>query len=441
MEIPAQRRSESERVVDLDHAATTRLRPEAHAAMEPFLTDRYGNPSGAHATARDAVRALDEAREQVAEHLGCAPGEVVFTSGGTEADVHAVSGGLPPRSGVPICPSTEHHSVLATVDALGGTVLSVDRAGRIDLDDLRTRLARLRTAAAEETGPGPSVVSVMLANNELGTINDLDAVADVLADVAPGVPLHTDAVQAAPWLDVRERAAAADMVSISAHKFGGPRGSGVLVVRDRVDIAPLLHGGGQERGRRSGTVDVAGAVGLAAALAVTVADRRATAERVAGLRNDLLSRITAAPFAVRSTLGATGWPPPSGDDPDEVLPNFAHVLVADVDPEPLMFLLDAAGVRASSASSCSSGALRPSHVLSAIAAAGAGVEGAALRLTLGPETTADDVDHAVAALQAVIGRLRHHRSNPVVPGVAPDGSVPAVPTAGGTAVASGAGHS
>ena len=392
-------RSGSTRVVDLDHAATTRPRPEVVAAMEPFLTDRYGNPSGAHATARDAVRALDEAREQVADVLGCTPGEVVFTSGGTESDVHAVSGGLPPRPGVPVCGAAEHPAVLRTVEALGGEVVRVDPAGRPDLAELADVLERRG---------GVSVVSVMLANNELGTVTDLRPVAEVIRRCAPGVPLHTDAVQAAPWLDLRERAEVADLVSVSAHKFGGPRGAGVLVVRDGLAIRPLLPGGAQERGRRSGSVDVAGAVGLATALVATAAERATVGARVAALRDALVGRLGDAGAGVRPTLGA--------DVAGEVLPNFAHVRVSGVEAEPLLYLLDEAGLRVSSASSCASGAHRPSHVLTAIGAASGG---AALRLTLGATTTADDVDHAAAVLLGVVSYLRDRSPadrSPVAPG-------------------------
>ena len=211
----------------------------------------------------------------------------MFTSGGTESDNHAISGGLPPRPGVPLCSAVEHHAVLDTVLALGGRVLHVDDRGRVDLGHLADLL--------DELGTDVSVVSVMAANNETGVIGDLDAVVDVVRSHEPDLPrtpVHTDAVQAAPWLDLRVAVAAADLVSVSAHKLGGPKGVGALVVRHGASLAPLLHGGGQERGRRSGTSNVAGIVGFAAALDATVAaharagpeDRRAarpTRRRVA----------------------------------------------------------------------------------------------------------------------------------------------------------------
>ncbi len=389
------------RVVDLDHAATTPPRPEALAAAAPFRGERYGNPSGTHALARDAVRALDEAREQVAGVLGRSPGEIIFTSGGTESDVHAVSGGLPARPGVPVCPATEHHAVLDTVRVLDGRVVAVDRFGRVDLGALAGVLDELAAARASGDGPGAGVVSVMLANNELGTTNDLQAVAEVVGRHAPGVPLHTDAVQAAAWLDLAVTAAPADLVTLSGHKFGGPRGSGVLVVGRGVALRPLLHGGGQERGRRSGSVDVAGAVGLSAALVATATERPLIVEAVARRRDDLLRGLTERIDGLVPTVPA--------DPGVGVLANFAHVTVPGVDAEPLLYLIDRGGVRASAASSCSSGALQPSHVLEAIGRVGGGVPGAPLRLTLGRTTSDADVRHAVGVIADAVERLRTHR--------------------------------
>lgn len=385
--------------VDLDHAATTRPRPEALAASAPFREHRYGNPSGTHALARDAVRALDEAREQVAEVLGRDPGEIVFTSGGTESDVHAVTGGLPVRSGVPVCPASEHHAVLDTVLALNGRVVAVDRFARVDRDALAGTLDELTVARAAGTGPGVGVVSVMLANNELGTTNDLGAVAELVERHAPGVPLHTDAVQAAAWLDLATAAAPADLVTLSGHKFGGPRGSGVLVVGGGVTLRPLLHGGGQERGRRSGSVDVAGAVGLAAALVATAAERSRVVGQVARRRDDLVSGLRGRIDGLVPTVSGPGV---------EVLANFAHVTVPGVEAEPLLFLVDRGGVRASAASSCASGALERSHVLEAIDRAGGGTVGAPLRLTLGPTTSDADVRRAVDVIARAVERLRSH---------------------------------
>ena len=396
-----------ERFADLDHAATTRLRPEALEAMAPFLGPRYGNPSGTHLLARDAVRAVDDARERIAEHLGCEPGEVVFTSGGTEADNHAISGGMPPRAGVPLCSAVEHHAVLDVVGALGGRVIDVDDRGRVDTGHL--------AALLDELGTEVSVVSVMTANNETGVINDLDAVIDVVRAHEPDLPrtpVHTDAVQAAPWLDLRTAAARADLISVSAHKLGGPKGVGALVVRHGLPLTPLLHGGGQERDRRSGTANVAGIVGFAAALDVTVAARDDDHVRIGALRDRLAAGLAAAvPGLVLTVLGrgAGGRPDLSEGGPESrdgsVLPGICHVCIPGVDSESLLFLAETDGVYAAAASSCASGAQEPSHVLTALGVEPLLAEGA-LRLSLGWDSCDADVDLALEVLPAAIERVR-----------------------------------
>ncbi|MEA2716634.1 MAG: cysteine desulfurase, partial [Actinomycetota bacterium] len=259
--------------VYLDHAATTPMRAEAVEAMLPFLRDRFGNPSGSHAMAREARKALDEARAVVAACLGAEPGEVVFTGGGTEADNLAVAGVHRLRPGPVVCSAVEHHAVLHACAALGGRLVPVTAGGVVDLD-----------ALAEVLAPDVSVVSVMLANNEVGTVQPLAAVAEVVRGLAPDAALHTDAVAAFPWLDVAALARPADLVAVSAHKFGGPKGVGALVVRRGVALAPILHGGGQERDRRSGTHNLAGIAAMAAAMQATVAERDEVVARVGALR-------------------------------------------------------------------------------------------------------------------------------------------------------------
>lgn len=359
--------------------------------MEPFGALRYGNPSGAHRLARDAVRAVDEARERVAAALGCEPGEVVFTSGGTEADNHAISGGMPPRDGVPVCSGVEHHAVLDPVEALGGRVVGVDAHGRIDPEALAVTL--------DELGTSVSVVSVMLANNETGVVNDLGTVVEVVRThepEVPGVPVHTDAVQAAAWLDLRERAAGVDLISVSAHKLGGPKGVGALVARRHAHLRPLLLGGGQERGRRSGTLNVAGIVGFAAALDATVAERDDAVIGVSKLRDRLADGLVATVPGLERTVPAKGV---------EVLPSILHVCIDGVDSETLLFLLESEGVYASAASSCSSGAQQSSHVLAAMGLPGSLTRGS-LRLSLGWDSTEADVDLALRAVPAAVQRLR-----------------------------------
>jgi cysteine desulfurase len=375
-------------IVYLDHAATTPLSPAALAAMEPWLTGGFGNPSGSHRVARAARQAVDEARDTVAAVVGCEPGEVVFTSGGTEADNLAVRGVVSAarRRGGPtgaVCSAIEHHAVLHAVEAEHGRTVGVDGSGRIDLGALR-----------EAVGAPTALVSVMLANNEVGTLQDLAAVRDAVAERAPEALLHTDAVQGTAWLDLAHEAAPAQLVSLAAHKFGGPQGVGALVVRRGVELEPLLHGGGQERERRSGTHNVAGIVGMAAALAAVAADRDEAVARAARQRDRLVAGIRGALDGVTET--AVGAPR---------LPNIAHLRITGVESEALVVLLDDLGVCASAGSACASGAVEPSHVLSAMGVARDDAR-SALRLSVGRATTDDDIGRAVDAVITAAQRLR-----------------------------------
>ena len=373
-------------VVYLDNAATTPLRAEALDAMLPFLTERFGNPSGGHRVARDARQALDESRDAVAEVLGCRPGEVVFTAGGTEADNLAVLGAVAARGGTAVCPAAEHHAVLHAVEAVGGRVVGAGPDGAVDLEQLAAALDDLRGHV--------TVVSAMAANNEVGTLTPLHDVAAVVADRAPGAILHTDAVQAAGWCDLRELAAPAALISLAAHKLGGPKGVGCLVVRDGIPLRPLLHGGGQERDRRSGTQDVAGVVGFATALRLAAEERAEVGARARALRVRLLDRL------VREVGGVVASVPL-----ERALPGHLHVRVEGCEGEAMLVLLDDAGVCASAGSACASGAVEPSHVLLAM-----GVPKAealtSLRLSIGRATTEADVDAAVTAVAAAAARLR-----------------------------------
>jgi cysteine desulfurase len=242
--------------------------------------------------------------------------------------------------------------------------------------------------------PDVTVVSVMLANNEVGTIQPLDAVIDVVRSAAPGAVVHTDAVQAFPWLDVAASAAAADLVAVSAHKFGGPKGVGALVVRDGAAISPILHGGGQEQERRSGTHNLAGIAGMAAAMTATVATRAATVERVGALRDRLVDGLLASvPDAVET-----------GDRRRKIAGN-AHLRFAAVESESLLFLRDEAGICASAGSACASGAIEPSHVLTAMGIDAAGAAGS-IRLSLGTTTTDEDVELVGKVVPEAVARLR-----------------------------------
>lgn len=367
----------------LDNAATTPMRPEAVEAMLPFLRDRFGNPSGSHALAREAKKALEEAREAVAASLGASPGEVVFCGSGTEADNLAVTGAHANRPGPVLCSAVEHHAVLHPVEALRGATVRVHPSGVVDLDALAAALT-----------PDTSVVAVMLANNEVGTIQPVAEVAEAVRERSPHAAVVTDAVQAFPWLDVATLAAGADLVAVSAHKFGGPKGVGALVVRRSTVVHPIIQGGGQERGRRSGTYNVAGIVAMAAAMRVTVAEREAACERVGRLRDRLAD-------------GLLGTVPDSAETGDRSvkIPGNCHLTFAGVEAESLLVLLDAAGVYAAAGSACSSGAVEPSHVLGAMGVPRDRAVGS-LRLSLGPSTTEADVDLALEAVPAAVERLR-----------------------------------
>jgi cysteine desulfurase len=378
-----------DQLVYLDHAASTPLRPEARAAMLPWLGERFGNPSGAHAVARAARTAIDEARDVVAVALGCAPNEVVFTSGGTEADNLAIQGVVAARPGPVLVSAVEHHAVLHPSAHLGSQTVAVDQRGLVDLDALSALLEEL---------PDTTLVSVMAANNEVGTVQPLDEVARVVRKLAPDAVVHTDAVQAAAWLDVASVAAGADLVAVTGHKVGGPQGVGVLVVRRGTPIRPGLLGGGQERELRSGTHNVAGIVGLAAALQAKAAQRVAEAERVAALRDRLADGLLAAIPDVRETAVPAGHR-------GHLLPATLHLTIAGIESEALLFLLDEAGVCASAASACASGAQEASHVLAAMGVPMTTTAGA-LRLTLGWTSTDADVDRALEVLPAAVARLR-----------------------------------
>jgi cysteine desulfurase len=380
----------------LDHAATTPLRPEAFTAMTPYLTRAFGNPSGLHSVAREAKTGLEIAREQVAAALGCEPGEVVFTAGGTEADNLAVIGAAhaarsstasrPPRRRI-VTTAFEHKGVLAPAERLAAegddvVIVPVGADGILDLDRLGDAL-----------DPATAVVSVMLVNNEVGTIQPLDAVAALVRERAPGAVLHTDAVQAVPWLPVAELTAVADLVSVSAHKFGGPKGVGALVVRAGTELEPRAIGGGQERGLRSGTVNVAGVVGMAAALRVTTEHRAADAARIGALRDRLADGLAEIDGVVVH------------GDRTRVVAGNHHLRFDGVAAEALLVALDHEGVCAAAGSSCASGAAEPSHVLQAMGLTREESR-AAVRFSLGVTSTDADVDRALDVVPRAVEQLR-----------------------------------
>jgi cysteine desulfurase len=387
----------ADELVYLDHAASTPMRPEAIEAMSPYLAGVYANPSGSHRFARRARRAVDESRDTVAEVLGVHPNEVVFTGCGTESDNMALVGAASRMGGTTVCPATEHHAVLHVVESLHGSIVSVDRFGRVDLEALALELDAV--AAADGS---VAIVSVMAVNNEVGTFTDLADVARVVRRHAPDALLHTDAVQAPSWVDLRSVAQHVDLLSLSAHKFGGPKGVGVLVERGGPRIDPLIIGGGQERERRSGTHNVAGIVAAATALYLTDRERDPENVRLAGLRDELVDALV-------SEIDGTVETIPRDDPTVDKAAGSAHVCIPGIESESLLFLLDEADVCASAASACASGAMEPSHVLAAM-----GVDRdialGALRLSLGHASTDADVERGVEAIVSAVSRLRTHAS-------------------------------
>ena len=361
--------------------------------MEPWLTSRFGNPTGAHAVGRGARRAIDDARDVIAAALGARPSEVVFTSGGTEADNLAVAGLVASQPGSVWCSAIEHHAVLTPVKVRGGRLLGVDAMGRIDV-------AALAAALEGSTDALPSLVSVMAVNNEVGVIQPIAAIAEVVRAATPDARLHTDAVQALPWLDVAALASGFDAISITAHKIGGPQGVGALVVRDGVPVGAQLLGGGQEHERRSGTHNVAGIVGFAAAVEALLAERDAVVDRVGRLRDRLLDGLLAR--IDRSIETA------AGDGRAHKVAGSCHLCIEGIEAEALLFLLDRDGLCASAASSCASGALDPSHVLAAMGVPRPLAAGS-LRLSLGAATTDADVDRALELIPAAVAQLRGER--------------------------------
>lgn len=379
--------------VYLDHAATTPLRPEVREAMSPFLGEVFGNPSSTHRFGRRASAALEEARERAARALGAVPREIHFVRGGTESDNLAVFGRAAVareagRRPFVVHTSIEHSAVVEAARAVeeegGRRVVIPVREGSLDMEVL-----------AEALEEAPDVVSLLWVNNETGTILPVEEVGERCR--GHDVVVHTDAVQAVGKVPVRVDEVAVDLLTATGHKIHGPRGTGILFVREGTELRPLLRGGGQERGLRPGTEDVAGAVGMAEALVVAAAEVETTAARMRVLRDRLESALTERLEGVR-VFGGRG----------ERAPHVASLGVEGVDQELLLAGLDMAGVACSGGSACHSGAVSgaaSSHVLRALH--GREVEGhAALRFSLGRETDEVDVDRAVEATVEVVGRLR-----------------------------------
>lgn len=379
------------RTVYLDYAATTPLRAEVLQAMWPYFTERPGNASSLHAVGQQAKRALEESRTSVARCLGCRPDEIVFTSGGTESNNQAIVGAalaLRERGRHIVTSAIEHHSVLNLCRWLESqgfqvTFLPVDGSGSVDMQCLRDNLR-------DDT----ALVSVMLANNEVGTLQPVAEIARLAHE--RGICAHTDAVQAVGKLPVDVRNLGVDLLSLTAHKFGGPKGVGALFVRQGTHLVPLFYGGHQERALRPGTQNIPGVVGLAAALRLAQQELATEPARLEHLRDQLEAGILARVPQARINARAT-----------QRLPNISNVSFADLDGESLLLALDQRGIAVSTGSACSAGSTEPSHVLQALGAALPG-EGA-LRFSLGHANSEDDVDYTLQTLTEAVAALRGAR--------------------------------
>ncbi len=371
----------------LDYAATTPVRPEVRDAMLPLLTENFGNASSVHRWGRNAKVRLEDARARVAAAIGASPTEIIFTRGGTEADNLAILGRsrLHPELGV-ACSAIEHRAVLNPARQAGdeGSPLTLLLVGPDGVVDLASVEAALTTPL--------SVLSVMWANNEVGSIQPIDTIAELCASA--GVPFHSDGIQAVGKVEVRVDRTPLSLLSMSAHKIGGPKGVGALFVRKGTKLQPLITGGGHERGMRAGTEDVAGAVGFALAIELAVRDREAEMQRLESLRDrlqaGLLERV---PDLVVNAEGAPR------------LPNLLNVSVPGAGSEMLLVMLDLEGIAVSSGSACSSGGVTPSHVLTTMGLP-AEIAGPSVRFSLGHESTEAEIDRVIELFPPVMERLR-----------------------------------
>jgi len=381
------------RPIYLDHAATTSVHPSVIDVMLPYFGESYGNPSSSYGLARDARRAIDDARDTVAELLGARSTEIIFTSGGSESDNLAIKGvamASRDRGRHIVTTAIEHHAVVHACELLERyldfdvTVVPVDSRGRVDPDDVARALR-----------PDTVLVTVMLANNEVGTIQPVAEIAKLAHE--QGVPVHTDAVQGGSSLDLDVGKLGVDLLSLSAHKFQGPKGVGVLYVRRGTPILPQQQGGGQERGLRAGTENTAGIVGATTALRLAQDRKAGFVEHCTGLRDYLVEGVLER---VEDAL-VTGHP-------TERLANNASFAFRGADGEAMLMALDAEGIAASAGSACTSGTLEVSHVLRAM-----GLDddlgGGSLRLTLGMDNSREDVDRVLEVLPGIVDRARAAR--------------------------------
>ncbi|MEK7806870.1 MAG: cysteine desulfurase family protein [Chloroflexota bacterium] len=385
----------AEGIVYLDHAGATPMDPRVLEAMMPYFSQRYGNPSSIHTVGQEARYALDEARERVAKVLHCRAREVVFTSGGTESDnaaIHGVATALHETGNHIITSSVEHHAVLHAcqhMETMGFevTYLPVDAYGVVYPE-----------AVYNAVNDRTTLVTIMYANNEIGTINPIPDIAEAVrrraGELERTIVVHTDAVQAAGFLDLNVSRLGVDMLSLSGHKFYGPKGTGAMYIKRGTPYLPLMLGGGQERERRSGTENIPGIVGLSVALEMADATRAEVSAHCAALRDRI----------IRSVLEHIPGSHLNGH-PTQRLPNNINFSFEGVEGEPILLGLDLAGIAASSGSACSSGSLEPSHVLLALGQS-ADLARGSLRVTLGKGNTEEEVDYLLKVLLDLVGQLR-----------------------------------
>jgi len=364
-------------------------------AMIPYFSQHFGNPSSLHTVGQEARYALDEARERVAGVLNCRPREVVFTGGGTESDnaaIHGVATALHETGNHIITSSVEHHAVLHACQYLESqgfevTYLPVDAEGMVQPESVYNAINERTT-----------LVTIMYGNNEIGTINPISEISKSIkeraGELSRTIVFHTDAVQAAGYLDLDVASQGVDLLSLSGHKFHGPKGTGVLYIKRGTPYLPLIHGGGQERERRSGTENIPGIIGLSLALESANAIRDETGQRCSALRDRIIGSVLEQIPGTRLNGHAT-----------ERLPNNANFSFTGVEGEPILLGLDVAGIAASSGSACSSGSLEPSHVLLALGQSAETARGS-LRLTLGRDNTDEEVDYLLGVLVDLVQRLR-----------------------------------
>lgn len=379
----------SKRIVYADNAATTPIKKAALDAMMPYLTEEFGNPSGIYSLSKDAKKALDESRETIAKALNAAsPNEILFTGGGSEGDNWIFKGvaDIKEKKGRHIITSAiEHHAITNTCKYLAGkgfeiTYIPVDSLGRVDPGDVEKAIR-----------PDTILISVMMANNEIGTIEPIAEIGAIARK--HGVWFHTDAVQAVGHIPVDVQALNVDFLTLAGHKFGGPKGTGAIYMRKGARLTPLIHGGGQERGIRGGTENVAGIVGMATALRICVEEMDVNMRRLRSMSDRVTKGLLEIPFTQ-----LTG-------DPVNRLPGSASFTFNFIEGESIMLMLNINGICASSGSACSSGSLDPSHVLLAIGLPHEIAHGS-VRLTFGDQNTEEDVDYILEKVPTIISRLR-----------------------------------